>query len=327
MKTALITTCVNPPRILELVRRYNNETRFFVALERDAPESLGDCVLSIPNSAVVIGDIYKCSPIIGWRTIQRRNVALLSALKWGAEVIISVDDDNVPLGWGWHGVHPDSLTDLPLITPLETWFNPGSLLLPPVVARGIPFAPTAWEVSFALDARVGVMQGLSLGDPDISAIERISKLPTAHQVSELARGGVLFRPAPYQWTVFNTQFTAFTRELAPALFCPPGVGRYDDILASLITQCVMRERGLCIYFGPPFAWQQRNPHNYVQDLKQELWGYEKIERVAEQLDAIVLKDESVMEQCRWIWDYLQPYVPAVSVAAALAFLDDCEKVL
>jgi len=40
---------------------------------------------------------YKCSELLGWNTITRRNIALLEALRWGADVIITVDDDNIPL--------------------------------------------------------------------------------------------------------------------------------------------------------------------------------------------------------------------------------------
>ena len=41
------------------------------------------------------------SDLIGWRNIQRRNIGFLEALKDGAEIIASVDDDNIPLdNWG-----------------------------------------------------------------------------------------------------------------------------------------------------------------------------------------------------------------------------------
>jgi hypothetical protein len=41
------------------------------------------------------------SDLIGWNTIGRLNIGFLQALKDGAEIIASVDDDNIPLdNWG-----------------------------------------------------------------------------------------------------------------------------------------------------------------------------------------------------------------------------------
>ena len=41
------------------------------------------------------------SEAIGWNSIQRRNIGFIEALKKGATVIASVDDDNIPLdNWG-----------------------------------------------------------------------------------------------------------------------------------------------------------------------------------------------------------------------------------
>ena len=41
------------------------------------------------------------SDIIGFNTINRRNIGFLEAIKRGADIIASVDDDNIPLdNWG-----------------------------------------------------------------------------------------------------------------------------------------------------------------------------------------------------------------------------------
>jgi hypothetical protein len=61
--------------------------------------------------------------------------------------------------------------------------------------------------------------------------------------------------------------TAVIRELIPAWFMMPGVGRHDDIYASLIVQRVARERNLHVHFGPPFTYQQRNKHDLIKDLR------------------------------------------------------------
>ena len=41
------------------------------------------------------------SDAIGWRTIRRRNMALIKAYQMGADIVATIDDDNIPLkNWG-----------------------------------------------------------------------------------------------------------------------------------------------------------------------------------------------------------------------------------
>jgi len=41
------------------------------------------------------------SEIIGWKTIQRRNIGFVYAYQQGAEIVATVDDDNIPYdSWG-----------------------------------------------------------------------------------------------------------------------------------------------------------------------------------------------------------------------------------
>lgn len=320
MKTALITTTVNVPHVLHLYLSRDPSLGIFVAGDEKTPQLEGDFSYYSPEEQRALG--YSCSELIGWNCIQRRNIALLEALKWGAELILTVDDDNIPLSPSYS--FSPSFSGVRVSSP---WFDVGSLLIPPVRQRGIPHT-APYTVSSVVNAKIGVAQGVCLGDPDISAVERLACAPTVHTASELLRSGVAFLPEPSCWTMFNTQSTAFLRELAPAMFCPPGVGRFDDILASLITQRVMRERGLSVFFGQPFFWQQRNAHNLYRDLREEQWGYENVRQIASILDATSLpRGDSVIEQCRFLWHCLWPAAPARAAAAALSFLDDCEKVL
>jgi hypothetical protein len=115
------------------------------------------------------------------------------------------------------------------------------------------------------------------------------------------------------------------------MFQPPSVGRYSDIYASLITQRVMRERGLRIYFGQPFIWQQRNQHNLIGDLRVEIDGMDNVRTFAGILDLIQLSAPTVLDQVRHIYSTLKAtatsIIPPVSCQAALEFCDDIEKIL
>lgn len=335
MKTALITTTINVPTVLALYRKYGPDVRFFVAVDLKTPNLAHDVFRGIENCEVVpVGTAWKADALIGNNCIQRRNIALLEALKWGAEVIVSIDDDNIPpnenyfkdfqkvFDWPHSGFLASSPTG---------WFDVGQLLNPVSPHRGFPYNKAAApHFSSVVEARVGVAAGICLGDPDISAVTRIANGPTVHSVSELLHSGVVTDPRK-TWTVYNTQNVSFLRELAPAMFCPPSLGRFDDIVASLVTQKIMRERGLHIHFGKPFIFQQRNEHNLVNDLAAELWGMLNIKNVAERLDNISLtQTDSAVEQVRRIYRVFLEFAswfPNQAAEAALAFCDDCEGVL
>src|SRR5262245_3232642 len=107
LKVAVATTTIHVPKALEFLRRCDPLVGIFVAGDEKTPH---DAVSSLvrafhdPDSPVVyyepddqkaIG--YACSELIGWNCIQRRNIAILEALKWGADIIVLWDDDNLPL--------------------------------------------------------------------------------------------------------------------------------------------------------------------------------------------------------------------------------------
>lgn len=351
MKTALITTTINVPTVLELYRQHGPDVRFFIAGDLKTPQAAADWCHDIPGTTYLSPEMqksfdYKCSELIGWNSIQRRNIALLEAVKWGADIIVSTDDDNIPLNANYFkdfnaALNPNRFSGYGAgfdgqfrtagikVSGLNGWFDVGQLLQPVSPHRGYPLSHRAdlWRADHVVGAKVGVAAGICLGDPDINATTRIEKQPAVHQVSELLQSGIVVDNKT--WTVFNSQNTAFIRELAPAFFMLPGVGRYDDIYASLIMQRVMRERGLHVHFGKPFAYQQRNAHNLVRDLRGEIDGMENIERFAQWLDGRHLVNKGPLRQTWKIWEQspMKDWMPQQTIDAALAFLDDMEGVL
>lgn len=343
MKTALITTTINVPTVLALYRKLGPDVAFFVAADEKTPLEAYEFCATIPNCEIYSPDRqrdlgYACSELLGWNCVERRNIALLEAVKWGADVVVTIDDDNVPTNpdyfWQATGVDKKALTwtRLPFngikASSPTGWFDPGALLVPQTKHRGFPISIESEPVfEPVIDAKVGVAQGLCLGDPDIDAVTRIATAPIIHSVSELGRAGIVVDPSC--WTVFNTQNTAFIRELAPAMFQMPGVGRYSDIYASLITQRVMRERGLHVHFGQPFIWQQRNQHDLIRDLRQEIDGMANVGSLAGWLNGYEFEGESPLMLARIIHENLRDlsWWPRIASEAALAFLDDMESVL
>jgi hypothetical protein len=300
---------------------------------------------------------YKCSRLIGENSIQRRNIGFLEALKWGADIVVSVDDDNACLNKTYfsdfesvlgcsrainkvtvksggsfshteigYELGPVVWNGLKASSP-SGWFDVGTLLQPKAPHRGFPHTKKA-EPAFApvTDAKIGVAAGICLGDPDVSAYERIANAPVVYNVSEVLRSGIVVDPRE-TWTVFNSQNTAVIRELVPAWFMLSGTGRADDIFASLVVQRAMRQTGNYTHFGMPFVLQQRNVHDLVRDLEQEVWGMQHILEFAHYLEGIEDRD-SVVELVRAIYEHqLSSWFPQQTCEAALAWCDDCEQVL
>lgn len=336
MKTALITTTINVPTVLALYRKLGPDVHFFIAGDRKTPDAeVVNFLYGIPNHSYYGIDRqhdlgYKCSRLVGENCVQRRNIALLEAVRWGADTIVTIDDDNIPIEWyfdRFNSLFSSPAWDGCAVSSSQRWFDPGFLLVPLTKHRGFPIGiKPELIVAPITDARIGVAAGLCLGDPDIDAVTRIAVAPIIHSVSELGRAGIVVDPRSTR-TVFNSQNTAFIRELAPAMFMMPGVGRYDDIYASLICQRVMRERGLYVHFGQPFVWQQRNAHNLISDLRHEIDGMANIKTFASLLD-LEFAGATVTKQTRAIYEGIgSALVPLVAKAAALAFLDDMESVL
>lgn len=195
MKTALVTTTINIPTVLALYRKLGPDVEIFVTgdMKTPVPEAyqfmaeLG-CIAKVPQEQ----EGWACSELIGWNTIRRRNIAVLEALKWGADVIVTIDDDNIPLGYYFHEIRSafqlevetpfgsawsDGLHNGLSITTANGWFDPGRLMVPPTKHRGFPHEKLdpGFVVEPAVGRRVGVVAGLCLGDPDIDAVTRIAR--------------------------------------------------------------------------------------------------------------------------------------------------------
>ena len=331
MKIGLCTTTIHVPHALKLMRKIDPHVRFFVAMDEKTPNEAHRFVSEIDAAQHYFhgdGD-WKCSRAIGFNTLSRRNIAFLEALSWGADVIYSWDTDNIPMSKN----HFDQIENVLLsrfngikVSNRGNWFDPGSLLIPLTRQRGMPWNQRAMNwAEPVVDAKVGVVSGLIIGDPDCDASTRIEKSPDIGAVHVLGQAGVVVDPKA--WTIFNSQNTALIRELVPAFFLMPGVGRHDDVYASLIVQRVMRERGYHIHLGQPFCYQARNPHNLITDLRAEIDGMEGVEKVANALDAFrLMESRSVVEHTRDIYIYLasENLIPDRAFAAAMAWLEDCE---
>lgn len=334
MRIALITTTINVPRVLAHYRKLGPEVRFFVAADHKTPcDALSTVDANTTWLSLAKQADWNCSELIGWNTDSRRNIAVLEAVKWGADVIVSIDDDMLPQSedffWNIIVTMQQQFSGLQLGAP-EMWFDAGQYTMPPARQRGLPTGPTdSRSYDFVTDVKIGAMQGIILGVPDTDAATTISNNPFVTNATDVLKNGFVVNPASH--AVFNSQITAFRREFAPAFAqFYKWQGRNTDLFASLIMRRVMREHGCYTYFGPPMGFHARSPRDPFKDMKAEMWGLEHIRGFANWLNAHDVIDSHPLEATRAVYTealHELSWWPSEVTQAALAFCDDMESVL
>jgi hypothetical protein len=214
----------------------------------------------------------------------------------GAEVIITVDDDNFVTADDLIGHHliAGTSADLPVVSHPSGWWNVCERLTadPPrrFYHRGLPKSQQTWiaggsQVERA-PVRVVANAGLWLGAPDVDATAHLEEPIHVTGLDEIA-GSRTCALAVGTWCPLNSQNTAFDARALPAMYLPVmhdpvrgyRLNRMDDIWMGYFLRTLADGRGESVTYGPPLVVQERNPHNLVGDLAGELAGYLLTERL------------------------------------------------
>lgn len=298
MKQALVTTTIFVPEVLRSYRELDADVQFVIAGDLKTPHEEVEALCDELGNATYIGpdqqegEHPRLSRAIGFNSVQRRNFAVIEAAKLDPDVIVTIDDDNAPMGDYFAQIEAAfSGPDVYLAD--GEWFNIGEFAEESYTYRGFPYSqePRAVlhsqepQAAHAGQARIGVVNGLIYGDPDINATERIERDPEVTDYGDVAKGGIVLNPSR-TWSPINSQNTAYRAGLAPLMLVLPHVGRYDDIWGSYIAQSVLRATGHHVLFGEPFVRQDRNDHDLITDLQHELLGMRHTDQLVACLRAI-----------------------------------------
>lgn len=214
-------------------------------------------------------------------TDHRRNVGYLMAWRDGADIMVSVDDDNLP-GERWLYEHTQvalgPAEHANLVGCDSGFWNVCELLkfqpkavCPhgyPVRPRGYPYRKGCEHAVLGRPCEpatcdVAINAGLWLGDPDVDAIARLVVAP--HAVKLFA--SVVLEPDT--WAPVNSQNTAVRREVIPAYYFFRS-GRFGDIYQGYLAQACAKAMGHAVRFGTPVVRHERNDHDLLRDLELEL---------------------------------------------------------
>ena len=219
------------------------------------------------------------SKILGWKTIQRRNIGFLYAFHLGANICISVDDDNQICSENW-GKNLLLLKEIDCLTVECNYesFDPLTFIggdYQPFWSRGYPIElvrhKSTQVKNIARKTHTFDLQAdLWYNSIDCDAICRILYGDKAYSCNEN-----LFPFTSDKLQPINSQNTFITRKALPYYFMFPFVGRMDDLYGAYYCQAY----GFKGVYNKPTVNQYRNEHNTVKDMEKELHGYQNLYQI------------------------------------------------
>lgn len=333
MKTAIITTTINVPKLLaayaQNVKQYKHEAFFVVIGDKKTPSATKSYCQQVAKKYQVaihyldVADQLKylrrfpeLKKHLPYNSIQRRNIGILLAYELGADKIITIDDDNYFISKDFIKLHALGKINLPVLSSSTNWLNVCDFLKEKhgrrFYHRG--FAPEFRFLKEKIRSQkksvsVVVNAGFWLNDPDIDALTRLyftNQDITA--TSYLKKNN--FALAKNTWSPFNSQNTALASQVIPAYFLSPLVGRYDDIWAAYVIKKIADHLNDYIAYGNPLVKQERNIHNYWKDLAKEDLGMQLTNTFVNFLKSIKLHGKNYQDNYQQLTQELEKLVKA-----------------
>jgi hypothetical protein len=290
MNKYIVTTTIQPPTEATLLFSKLQDWKLIIVGDKKTPHTEYD-----NGNWIYLHPDYQqktypeTSDLIGWNCIMRRNIGFLEAYKLGADIVASVDDDNIPYKeWGEELLVGQDL-------PVKIFHNPIGVLDPLQLTNH----PELWHRGFPIDRlyekktvtytgietkEVIFQVGLWDGDPDVDALCRLMFKPTNLNLT------INDTFSSDNYIPFNSQNTFIARKALPSYMVLPHVGRSDDIWGGYIAEYILNTRPI---FTKATTYQKRNEQHIYKNLDDELLGYRKTSRL---LDAMHMWNAIIPEK-------------------------------
>ncbi|WP_018970652.1 hypothetical protein [Rubritalea marina] len=278
----IVTTTINSPteatlKYCEIVNKLKDWTLLVVGDTKTPHAEYEELNRKYSNVLYLSPDTQESifpelSETIGWCTIQRRNIGFVYAYSAEAELIATVDDDNIPYDhWGQGLLIGQEIEYDCYECSSSPYFDPLSITEHNQVwHRGYPieYVPTRLQVEYKGKRKRTCLVQANLwdGDPDIDAMARLTHKP-------IVRFDPLLQPyGSSQIAPFNSQNTLLAREVIPYYAVLPFVGRMDDIWGAYILQSYFPDS---VIYAKATVYQDRNVQDLITNLEAEVMGYRK----------------------------------------------------
>lgn len=325
MKKCVVLTSIHPPT--PAVKRFAALPDWDVLVVGDL-KTPGDW--HCPSVQFIPAEAQKALPwkiarALPWNHYARKMIGYLTAARQGAALLAESDDDNLPEdGWrfpelaGNFATVPagcDIINIYSLFTRQRIW------------PRGFPLTRITRPESIpdprsltTRSARIGIWQALADEDPDVDAIYRL----TSNRPCRFDRRPPVVLP-PGTFSPFNSQNTAFRRELLPLMYLPGLVNfRVTDILRGYVAQPILWAAGYRLGFLGPTVRQARNAHDLQADFASELPLYAEVERIMNLVREDVRPASAASDNLYNVYRRLSRHgiVPEAELDLLSAWLDD-----
>lgn len=271
MNKIIVTTTINPPT--EAIQKFDFMKGWTLVVAGDKKTQKDYCLDNgIYLSPEKQEKMYpKLSELIGWNCIQRRNIGFVYAYKeLKADLIATIDDDNIPMNdWG-EDILLNKEIKVMTVDTKEGIFDPIYSANPKnkhLWHRGFPVQLLKKRHINSFTSKnntFDIQANFWNGSPDIDAICRI-----ATEGMQVSFDDGMFPFTGNGFSPFNSQNTILTRKAIPHYFMFPFIGRMDDIWASYYIESL----GFKVVYDKPTVFQERNEHDLVKDLEDEMLGY------------------------------------------------------
>jgi hypothetical protein len=275
MQKTIVTTTINPPTKALLRYIKMKEWNVVVVGDKKTPHKEYQQIQKQYQNVYYLGvqeqekKYPKLSDVIGWNCIQRRSLGYIEAYKNGADIVATVDDDNIPYDdWGANvAVGSSVLVDYFIAKAAA--FDPLSVTnYKHLWHRGYPLEllkeKNLVEYAGKTKRHVHVQADLWDGDPDIDAIGRFTYRP-------IVKFDITSAYCANKISPFNSQNTFISREALPKFYLYPAIGRMDDIWGAYVLQFHFPNS---VIYNKASVYQERNVQSTVKNMQDELLGYE-----------------------------------------------------
>ena len=282
MKKIIVTTTINKPT--EALIKFSNmkDWHLVVVGDKKTPHKFyqknKNLTYLSPKDQEKISK--KLSDLIGWNCVQRRNFGFIYANKMGADIVASVDDDNIPYKkWG-KNLLVKKKVKVKIYNSNNHVFDPLSVTehKKNIWHRGFPIEYIKTTKPKYIGQKVVnciVQADLWDGDPDIDAICRIANSP-------IVKFKKSYRFTSNNISPFNSQNTFLDARYLKYYYMFPYIGRMDDIWGSYYFQEKIKKNIGYVVYSSSSVYQDRNQHNLVKDLEGELIGYHNNSRATKE---------------------------------------------
>lgn len=287
MKKTIVTTTIFPPSKAMLKYADMDEWDLVIVGDLKTPHELYRSLESSKSNVKYLSpeeqesEFKELSDSIGWNSIQRRNVGFVYAYKKGADIIATVDDDNIPYdNWGKNILVGQEIECDCYEPENEKVFDPLSITKDNYLwHRGYPIQLLKKRLNVdyvgKIKRKVLVQANLWDGDPDIDAMARLTYKPIV-KYSDIEEPYCSSYIAP-----FNSQNTILSREVIPYYAVLPHIGRMDDIWGSYILQKYFPNS---VVYDVSTVYQDRNVQDLITNLEKEVIGYRNTLSLIEDLN-------------------------------------------